>query len=178
MSKTIELSESLYQRLQALAGHLFTVEEAVDRLVESASQKFGDEPRPPAQRPQPSIPRSIGRLDLGAVHMRAPRERGVTVEVAGQRIHANTVRDLYEQVFRLILGGEHAEALRALIPYATSNQRYLISKDPKHQNGNRFFVPVSVGPYYIEAHKNYDTALKQLDAVLSKLGLDLQYVGG
>jgi hypothetical protein len=96
--------------------------------------------------------------------------------VAGKRIHAGTVGDLYEQVFRIILSNGKSEQLSALAPYRTSNQRYLFAREPKHPNGRDFFVDVKVGPYHIEAHKNYEQAIKQLAQLLRKLGIPFEYL--
>ena len=102
---------------------------------------------------------------------------GATVELNGQRIHAGTVTDLYEQVFRLLLNNGKAEALKELAPYRTSNQRYLFAREPLHPNGKAFFVDVKVGPYHVEAHKNYEQAVKQLAELLGRLGISFQYLG-
>lgn len=169
MGRIVEIPNHVYARLQAIGSHLFSVSEVIERLAMSLPTSSSDD------SPARAVTESSGaRLDL--MRMRSPRERGVTVELAGQRIHAGTVGDLYEQVFRLLLKNGQAEALKALVPYRTSNQRYLIALEPRHPNGNAFFVPVRVGPYHIEAHKNYETALKQLAELLGKLGLEFRYL--
>lgn len=174
MSKSIEVSDELYQRLQSLAGQLFTFEEVIERLLTGVLRASGGgilAAVAPASGLSPTH-----HADLNVLRRRAPRQRGATVEVAGQRIDANTVPDLYEQVLRLVLDNGHAKKLNTIVPYRTSNKRYLISREPKHPNGKDFFVQVRVGSYYLEAHKNYQTALKQLAQLLGKLGLDLRYI--
>lgn len=114
--------------------------------------------------------------NLDILGRRTPRERGATVEVAGKRVHAVTVSDLYEQVFRIILNNGKSEQLSTLAPYRTSNQRYLFAREPKHPTGNDFFVDVRVGPYHVEAHKNYEQAIKQLAELLRKLGIPFEYL--
>lgn len=175
MSKTIEVSDSLYQRLQSLGGQLFTFEEVIERLMKGALPASGFDTVAAGASAErlPSIPRA----DLKVLPRRTPRQRGVTVEVAGQRIDASTVSDLYEQVMRLVLSKGRAEKLNSILPYRTSKERYLIAREPKHPNGKGFFAKVKVGIYYLEAHKNYETALKQLAQLLGKLDLDLRYVG-
>ena len=169
MAAMVELSDGLYGKLQALGGQLFTVPEVIERLAE------GHISGPPL-KPMPAGLTSPERAtDLGALRMRAPRERGATVVIEGQLIHAGTVSDLYEQVFRHLLNNGKADALKQLAPYRTSNQRYLFAREPKHPNGNDFFVDVKVGPYHIEAHKNYEQAIKQLAELLRRIGVAFRY---
>jgi hypothetical protein len=174
MPRSIEVSDDLYERLQSLAGQLFTVEEVIERLLKGT-------PRPsagarPAPVTQAVLASPTNQADLNILRRRTPRQRGATVEIAGQQITANTVPDLYAQVLQLVLSKGLAEKLNSIVPYPTSNERYLISRKPKHPNGNDFFSPVHVNSYYLEAHKNYETALKHLARLLGKLGLDLRYI--
>jgi hypothetical protein len=172
MTRTIKLSDELSDRLVALGGGLFSEVEVIARLLD----RSGEVVQMPAQRTSTTYaPRQSDQVS--SLRTRAPRERGATVEVEGKRIHAGTVSDLYEQVFRLILNNGKADALKALVPFRTSNQRYLIAREPKHPNGNSFFVDVKVGPYHVEAHKNYVQAIKQLADVLARLGVDFKYIG-
>lgn len=67
--------------------------------------------------------------------------------------------------------------LEMLAPHKTSPKRFLISKTAKHPNGNEFFVPVKYRNLYMEAHKNYQTAITQLQRLLSRLDIDLTYKG-
>src|SRR5688572_16730537 len=131
MSAVVELPDALYSRLQALGGQLFTVPEVIARLADGVSSNSE-----PVAVPPPSSPALSARVGgLGILGARAPRERGATVEIAGQRIHAGTVSDLYEQAFRLLLNNGKTEGLKQLAPYRTSNQRYLFAREPKHPNG-------------------------------------------
>lgn len=174
MPRLVEIPESLYTRLQALGGQLFTVPEVIARLVEGVGvgQAAPADKGTAGHTAQP--PRQANLAGLAA---RPPRERGATVEVGGQRIHAGTVSELYEHVFRLILKNGKAEALGMLAPYRTSNQRYLFAREPKHPNGKPFFVDLKVGPYHVETHKNYQQAVKQLAGLLAKLDISFRYLG-
>ena len=174
MPTSVELSDALHAKLQALGGQLFTVPDVIARLAEGVDDPPMGTPRGPAR---PTPPTGQARSGLGVLGMRAPRERGATVEINGQRIHAGTVSDLYEQAFRLILSHGKAEQLKELAPYRTSNQRYLFAREPKHPSGKDFFVDVKVGPYHIEAHKNYEQAVKQLAELLARLDINFQYLG-
>ena len=64
-----------------------------------------------------------------------------------------------------------------LAPYKTSTKRYLIATSPKHPNGRDFVVPVEYRSLYMEAHKNYKTAIDQLTRFLRRCGVTLTYRG-
>jgi hypothetical protein len=179
MSKTVEVSDALYERLQSLAGgeRLFTIDEVIERLL-IAVLPTAHVHRTATTISSPDL-QQAHQSNINVLGVRVPRQRGATVEVAGQRIHADTVADLYQQVLKLLLERGHAKKVDEILPYRTSAKRFLIAREPKHPNGNDFFVPVKVGSYYMEAHKNYDAALKHLRRFLAELrvDIDLKYVG-
>lgn len=108
--------------------------------------------------------------------VRAPRERGAVVELNGERISATTVPDLCTKVMDFIYSNGLWEQFVSLAPYRTSAKRYLYSKSPKHPQGNDFFVPIKNRNVYMEAHKNYETTLKQLNRLLTQLGVTFKYL--
>lgn len=172
MSKNIEVSDPLYERLQSLAGQLFTMDEVIEKLLRSAPCSSAVDSAL-VTSPSPS-PHSSRRADLNVLQRRAPRQRGITIEVSGHRIDANTIPDLYKQVLTLVLDKCDSQKLNSIVPYLTSPERFLIACEPRHPNSKKFFAPIQVGHYYMETHKNYETALKHLDKFLAKLGLDLR----
>ena len=162
MAPKIEVSQAAHDRLIELAGRLFSVSEAVDRLLDSVSGL--DAPPKPTERsaaaaPAPSNPASH----------RAPRERGIDVRIDGHRISAVTVPDLFLQFLTHAISKGLMARLDEALPYRTSNQRYLIAKAPIHPNGNPFVKPVEYKGYYMEAHKNYQNAMSGL-MQLAKIG--------
>jgi hypothetical protein len=108
---------------------------------------------------------------------RIPRERGGRFEINGQAIYADSVRDLGGQVLRYVSLAGQWDKLAALAPYKTSPRRYLIAKAPIHPNGNEFVSPVQYGDLYMETHKTYQTALSQLQKLLAKCDIQLDYLG-
>jgi hypothetical protein len=175
MAKQVTISDELYARLEALSGGLFSVPEVIERL-ETNRVDPRVLPSTLALSEETSSSRP-GTVELRPLSTRSPRERGATVKLNGHLIQAETVRDLYEQALKYLVDGSHIERLAAQIPFRTSNQRYLIAKKPEHQNGNKFVVAVSYHGYWMEAHKNYQTAIKQLGALVKKAGLPFQYLG-
>jgi hypothetical protein len=173
MSKQITISDDLHDRLELLSGGLFSLEEVIERLEASRS----DRKTSPAGPPEEASANGTDRSELRPLATRSPRERGVTVKLDGQLIEAETVRDLYEQALKYLVDGHHIDAVSKHIPFRTSNRRYLIARKPEHPNGNKFFVPVSYGGYWMETHKNYETAIKQLGVLVKKAGLGFQCIG-
>lgn len=114
------------------------------------------------------------RLNPGL--LRSPRERGAVVELNGEKISVTTVPDLCIKVMEFIYRNGLWSEFESLAPYKTSAKRYLFSKTPKHLQGNDFFVPLKYKNMYIEVHKNYETAIKQLGRLLSQLGVTFKYV--
>ena len=165
MTPTIQVSDELYGKLQALGGSLFGVSEVIEKLLEARGNGST----------------AAGHVDSAGprVRGRVPRERGVTVDLDDLRIHADSVRDLYGQVLSILTDPDrgYAHKIEPLIPYGTRAQRYLIAKEPVHPTGRDFSVPVDRNGLYMETHKSYKTAIKQLGQFLAKAGIRLRYVG-
>ena len=168
MAPMIDVPDDLYARLAELAQPFVETKPAdvIRRLVES----HGVDDRGASTPHQPIVPQR-------PLATRVPRERGAKVLIDETLITADSVRDLYEQVLRLLTKNGRLDRLKTLLPYKTSSRRYLIAERPVHPNGNPFVVPVEYRGLYMETHKSYQTALTQLGAFLSKCGLSLHYVG-
>jgi hypothetical protein len=179
MPTTISIPDDVYLRLEALARPFVDREPAdvIRRLVEGASTG-----------PTPSKSTAGTASNNGAAHrealpgpsleFRAPRERGARVEVNGEVILADSVRDLYEKVLHQIAKkSDDWSRLRTLVPFKTSSRRYLIAEKPAHPNGNAFFVPVQHRGLFMETHKSYRTAVDHLEALLARIGYKVRYLG-
>lgn len=168
MTKTISITDDLYQQLASLARPFLDKEPAdvIRRLAQQATEEDEKNPREFVALDPPS--------DLVR---RAPRERGAVVDLDGATIRADTVPDLCAQVMEYMFQKGHWDKVMRLAPYKTSAQRYLFSKTPKHPNGNEFFVPIQCRGLYVETHKNYKTSVTQLARFTSKCGVSLTYKG-
>jgi len=166
MPKTITLSDEVFARLQALARPFEDrePEDVIRRLLDNVGTK------------SVAIPTSLNATTDSKV-VRYPRERGAVVELNGERISATTVPDLCTKVMEFIYSKGLWSQFETLAPYKTSAKRYLFSKTPTHPQGNDFFVPLKYRNMYLEAHKNYETTIKQLGQLLSQLGVTFKYVG-
>ncbi|MDA3902709.1 MAG: hypothetical protein PF441_04570 [Desulfuromusa sp.] len=165
MVQTITLSDEVFARLQALARPFEDrePEDVIRRLLDGDSTKSVE------------IPSGHNvASDLKVV--RYPRERGAVVELNGERISATTVPDLCTKVMKFIYSKGLWSQFESLAPYKTSAKRYLFSKTAKHPQGNDFFVPLKYRNIHMEAHKNYETTIKQLGRLLYQLGVTFEYV--
>jgi hypothetical protein len=165
MVKTISLSDEVFVRLQALARP-FEDREPEDVIRRLLDGDFTKSVAIPSSHSHTSEPRAV----------RLPRERGAVVELNGERISATTVPDLCIKVMEFIYSKDLWSQFESLAPYKTSAKRYLFSKTPIHPQDNKFFVPLKYRNVYMEAHKNYETIIKQLGRLLSQLGVTFEYV--
>ena len=165
MTKTISLSDEVFARLQALARPFEDrePEDVIRRLLDDGSTKSAAVSSSRNATTEPNI-------------VRYPRERGAVVELNDERISATTVPDLCTKVMEFIYSKGLWSQFESLAPYKTSAKRYLFSKAPKHPQGNDFFVPLKYRNIFMEAHKNYETTIKQLGRLLSQLGVTFKYV--
>lgn len=107
---------------------------------------------------------------------RAPRERGAKIRLDSSTFYVDSVRTLLETVLQYLVKNGKTSSVTAVLPYKTSNQRYLIAKKPVHPHGNPFFVPVEYGGFYMEAHKSYKTATTDLQEFLGRLNVAFEYI--
>jgi hypothetical protein len=180
MSPLLPVSEKTFRRLTELGQGLFNESEVVDRLVSNAVVK---QPLTPEQTSNPSIHgddplplRSSSVPSQGqGLPGRFPRQRGIGIAIGTQRINAESVADLYEQVLRHFVDTGLISELLPHIPFKTSSKRFLISRSPKHPADNDFFTPVNYGGFYMEAHKSYHTAINALGKLMTRAKLNLVY---
>jgi hypothetical protein len=171
VAKTLTVTEDVYGRVKQLAAFSDCDEgEVVRRLLDKLIDDGSSSERMPSSR------RSFVDRSQRYLPGRPPRERGARVEVGGEILHVDSVRDLFENVLRFLSKNGKKESVRSLLPYKTSSQRYLIAEKPVHPSGNRFVVPVQHGGLYMEAHKSYRTAIVQLEEFLAKVGVPFRYV--
>lgn len=172
MPKTLTVPDEVYARVRQLAAFSRcddgeVVRRLLDNLLEDTNGMNELGPRGTAS----TFDRSQRYLPG-----RPARERGARVEIDGEILQIDSVRDLFENVLRFLSKNGKRAAVRSLLPYKTSSQRYLIADKAVHPNGNRFVVPVQHGEFYMEAHKSYRTAMIQLEEFLAKLGIPFRYV--
>lgn len=173
MSKEIRISDRVFERLQALAVPLVdTPEMVIERLLDYWQSSNLKE----KELPVPEVSPITNHQDYRQSLRREARQRGIRIKINGEEFRAESVSDLYYQVLRFLYSRGYLAKVKQ-IPKATSRQRYLISMNPIHPNGNHFVVPVEFNGYYLEAHKDYKTGIKHLQNLLGDCGLTLEILG-
>jgi hypothetical protein len=168
---SIRISESTLNRLRALAVPF------EDKGPEDVIRRLLEEQEKPGIKSATSL--NTFRRAQDPTTSRVPRQRGVSIELAGRHIDAVSVQDLYSQALRVLVDG-HRNKLDRLLPFRTSRQRYLLADRPFHPSGNPFVVPAphnGYHGYYMESHKDYANAIKHLRYFAKKLGLEMTYLG-
>lgn len=89
-------------------------------------------------------------------------------------IEGSSVTKLYNQALKFLHKGGYLDNLE--LPITTSQFRYLIAKEPKHQRGNDFINPVEYNNYFMEANKSRATAVNDLFTLIELCGLTAQLV--
>ena len=145
----------------------------VDKEPEDAIRRLLDEHDNFSRKHAPSSDPLLQSTQIPT--SRVPRERGTVVQIGGHQIEAVSVRDLYEQALKFLVGS-HRVDLDRLLPFKTSRERYLLADKAIHPSGNPFVVPVEYHGYYMEAHKDYKNAVAHLGSLVGKLGLKLKYL--
>src|SRR6267378_909220 len=102
MTPVIEIPEDLFGRLAELVEPFVDTKPAdvIRRLLEERDAAARKDGEAPADRPKP-------------LEVRVPRERGVRVDISGHVITADSVRDLFDQVLRLLARNGEVKRLRA-----------------------------------------------------------------
>ncbi|HQR16603.1 MAG TPA: hypothetical protein PLZ37_18750 [Nitrospira sp.] len=174
----VALPEELFIRLQKLAVPLVDKPaDVIERLI-SHYEKTGSKISIIDEIVGASIASKPGSLVREAkIAGRIPRERGVTIEIDGHVIRAISVKEMYQETLKYLLDKGHSKRIKDLLPFSTSGVRYLIADRPVHPKGNDFREPIKCGGYFMEAHKGYKTAVKDLSRFIAKLGLKLKYLG-
>lgn len=103
------------------------------------------------------------------------KQKGAEIVIHNDIISASTVSDLYQQALNYLIDSDLLDRIEMHIPYETSPVRFLIATSPYHQRGNEFRSPVEYKGYYMEAHKDYDNALRHLSAFLKTCGVSVEY---
>ena len=176
MSKVIRISESIFRRLQGLAVPL---EDTPASVIERLLDFYDSHENGGYQEADHTIARTeaVGRPnETMDILSRAPRQRGVMVEIGGQLFSADSLADLYDQVLRFLADNNYLEKLVQHLPVATSAKRYLIAVEPFHPNGKAFVRPVEHQGYFMEAHKDYKNGINHLRKILDLCGLSLRYI--
>ena len=173
------LLEILSEKVESICGHRPQVEMLIDfthrrlNFNTSSQRQKGEKPArfletsDRKKEPETSKPSSSNKTGT--------RRKGAIVTINSIRFEASTVGELYYKALKYLYDNGYIARIESSIPFATSSKRYLIAKEPVHQGGNPFRSPIEYQGYFMETHKNYETALKQLKDLVQECGLAMNY---
>jgi hypothetical protein len=91
----------------------------------------------------------------------------LSITIQGVNVQGSTVSEFYINCLRFIL--EKDLMKESLLPWSTSEKRYLIAKEPIHPTGKGFTRACEVDGIYIECNKSKDRAQKDMNKFVHKL---------
>ncbi|MFW6100664.1 MAG: type I restriction endonuclease [Bacteroidota bacterium] len=168
------LIELFADKVESICGYKPDIEQLTSYLQENFLNQINNEPQP-SSRPKTIHPPTGEETSPVSPPKGQPRQRGASVTINNKTINASSVRDLYFQVLKYLCDTGLIDQVKPQIPYATSSKRFLISTEPLHQGGNEFRAPIEYNGYYMETHKSYKMALKQLEVFLETFGISIKY---
>jgi len=171
------LLELLADKVESICGYRADLEILTDFIHEKGLFKNQTSPDITQTKKPTPTKRRIIMPDTTKYHpsRKSAKRKGAIVTVGNKTIKASTVGDLYYQALEYICDNDLIRKAESKIPYATSQVRFLIAKEPIHQRGNNFRAPIEYKGYYMETHKNYEQALKHLEDFLKECGLRIKY---
>lgn len=174
MTKEIEISDSIFERLQRLAAPLIdTPESVIQRLLDHYESNHSQAFSPPLS----SADHTEAHRFVEDPLQRESRQRGVVVKLGEETIRASSVSELYTETLKYLHSKGLLDKAKSFLPLATSRHRYLIAGSPIHPNGKEFVVPVEYKGYFMEAHKDYKNGIRHLCKMLDLCGVKLTYLG-
>jgi hypothetical protein len=97
------------------------------------------------------------------------------IKINGVTFEATSVRGLYQKVLEHLVRHGYLGNLQPM-PFTTSSERALLSKDRVHPSGKPFWQPVSYGPFFMESNKSHPVALAHLKKLLDACHLDMEEI--
>ena len=168
------LVELFSEKVEGLCGHRPTFEQVSDYIMENLTNQYTSEPQTISPR---RFKANINQTSN--VKFKTPttgtKQKGTVVFIQDKKIEASSVGDLYLQALKYLVDTNLIKRLETYIPYARSEVRFLIAKEPVHQRGNPFRGPVEYQGYYMEAHKDYKNAINHLRLFLEGARIKIKY---
>jgi len=160
------LLEIFSERVESISGYEPEIQQLVNYLNKTVSGEALDNKvsTKPFMQPRPGKSTPSTNIQV---------QKGTTITIDGRTIIGNTVKEIYLQALMYLYDKGYIDSVQNQIPYPTSNRRYLIAKSPIHQRGNSFRAPIEYNNYYMETHKNYTQAIKQLEDFVVICGLKM-----
>jgi hypothetical protein len=123
---------------------------------------------------KPTYAKPLEKDNKPDVEDRSAYSGNIKVDIGGRIFTASSVSKFYYDVLKYLCDTNRITKMN--IPFETSAKRYLIAKEPYHQRGNEFRIPVEYNGYYIEAHKDHRNALNHLGDFLGRNGISYKII--
>jgi len=158
--------EIFADKVESICGHRPEAE-ALANFIKNAPSGL-KEPMKPSLLIKPIKKYSQGHQACGDVF------DTMKVKIGDEVFSVSPVSGLYDNVLRYLC--DSGLINKMAIPFETSSKRYLIAKEPYHQRGNEFRVPIEYSGYYMEAHKDHKNGLNHLVNFLKTNGVGYQII--
>jgi hypothetical protein len=101
-------------------------------------------------------------------------KEAIKIKVGNKRFSEPSISKIYYQVLKFLDEKGSLDTLE--LPIASGAKRYLLAREPFHQQGNSFLKPVEYKGYYMEANKSRIGGLSDLSKLLNICGLSLEVI--
>lgn len=169
------LLEIFADKVEGICGHSPDLESLTEYINKQCNYPNQNQPEQQPSRSSSPMRRYIRSDTPEKNSSHSTRQKGASISIGNKPIVAETVGDLYYQALKYLCDNNYISKVENQIPFATSSKRFLIAKEPLHQRGNSFRCPVEYNGYFMETHKNYEQALKQLEDFVKECGLIMKY---
>jgi len=101
-------------------------------------------------------------------------KEAIRIKVGNTIFSEPSISKLYQRVLRFLDDGGYLNNIE--LPIASGAKRYLLAREPYHQQGNPFLKPVDHKGYYMEANKSRNSGLSDISKLLNACGLSLETI--
>jgi hypothetical protein len=101
-------------------------------------------------------------------------KKPIIVEISSNQFQGVSVGQIYQRILKFLVDNQSIETVP--LPFASGSRRYLVANNPLHPRGNGFVHPISYQGYYMETHKSRLTAIKDLEKLMTQVGLDFKVI--
>lgn len=102
------------------------------------------------------------------------KRKPIRIRMNESQIETQSIPELYRIVLTYLVDNNLLDGVS--LPVVGGKSRYFIAREPVHISGKQFFSPVEYAGFYIEAHNNRPTALKQLKNFVESLQVEFEII--
>lgn len=110
--------------------------------------------------------------DLNSDQPNVPERKIIKAKINGRSIEAKSIPELYKTVLVFLFDKGFLNDIST--PVSSGQTRYFLAKEPVHPSGKNFFKQVEYGGFYLEAHNNRPTGIRQIKTFVESLGVSFE----